>query len=181
MDVESTSSSGWKNWNECTVCGQHFYGKVQLAMGWECWKTYVRLDAQHARYRAMNTLGDALRADGQVELALSAFKATLPILEHMGPGWFSGTLIVKENIATCLHQMGRDEEALSMEREVYQLNLRLRGPTNEHTLVTVCNVASSLLNLGRYEEAARMTRSHVGPAQKKLGADTTSCFGLNNI
>ena len=58
-----------------------------------------------------------------------------------------------------------------MFREVYEDNVRLRGPKDEVTLINVYNVANSLFRLGRYEEAARTIRSHMGPTRKKLGAD----------
>ena len=54
---------------------------------------------------------------------------------------------------------------------MYQHDLRLNGPTHEGTLIDVINLANSLMSLDRYEESARTIRRHVGPAQKKLGAD----------
>ena len=65
--MEAPSDSDWKKWYACTVCSQYFHGKVKLAMGWECWKTYVRLDAQHVRVYAMTKLGNGLQANGQAE------------------------------------------------------------------------------------------------------------------
>ena len=82
--MEAADGSDWEKWYACTVCGQEFHGKVKLAMAWECWKTYVRLDVEFARVQAMNLLGGALRNDRQGELALSVFQAQLQLSNTWG-------------------------------------------------------------------------------------------------
>ena len=68
--------------------------------------------------------------------------------------------------------LGRDEEALVLQREVYSVGLKLFGE-HEHTLRAANNYAVTLRELKRFEEARTLLRKTVPVARRILG-DTDS-------
>ena len=84
-------------------------------------------------------------------------------------------LIVQGNLAIAYRKLGRDEEALSIRREVYSGTLKLNGEEHEDTLTTANNYAGTLRDLLRFEEARSLLRKTIPVARRVLGEgnDTT--------
>ena len=66
-------------------------------------------------------------------------------------------------------KLGRYEEALRIERDVYSGWLKLEGRENQRTLTTANNYADSLLSLRRFEEAKSLMLEMLPVALRALG------------
>ena len=62
------------------------------------------------------------------------------------------------NLAISYEQLGRQEEALKMHRDVYCVNSKLYGEEHESTLQAATNYANSLLALERHGEAKTLLK-----------------------
>ena len=78
-------------------------------------------------------------------------------------------LIVQSNLANTYGMLGRREEALSMQRDVYSGRLKLHGEEHESTLEAGINYAISLNDLRRFEETRSLLRKTTPVAQRVLG------------
>jgi hypothetical protein len=63
----------------------------------------------------------------------------------------------------------RDEEALSLRRDVYSGRLKLHGEEYKETIRAANNYAHSLCSLKRFEEAKSLFRKTMPAAQRVLG------------
>ena len=75
---------------------------------------------------------------------------------------------VQSNLATTYQEIGRLEEALALQREVYSVCLKLFGE-HEHTLRAANNYACSLYELHRFKEAKELLRKTMPVARRILG------------
>ena len=65
------SNSDWdvvnkrlERWRRCGLCEQEYHGVVRCALGWACWKTYVkRPEDDRVRMSAVSTLGESLSGE----------------------------------------------------------------------------------------------------------------------
>jgi len=73
------------------------------------------------------------------------------------------------NLANTYRHLGREEEALSMRRDVYSGWLRLVGEEHGDTIREAKNYAISLFNLQRFEEAKALLRKTVPVGRRVLG------------
>ena len=78
-------------------------------------------------------------------------------------------LVVQSNLANTYGMLGRREEALSMQRDVYSGRLKLHGEEHESTLEAGINYAISLNDLRRFEETRSLLRKTTPVAQRVLG------------
>ena len=97
----------------------------------------------------MSVLGSGLAATGNHEDALSVEEANLSMMRRIGASE-EDVLDVQSNLAVTYDQLGRDEEALEMKRDVYSGHLKLNGEQHRHTLIAANNYATSLFGLGRF-------------------------------
>ena len=81
----------------------------------------------------------------------------------------SNILIVTTNLANSYRALGRLEQALQMDRDVYSGWLKLKGEEHETTLSTANNYAVSLLRVKRFEEAKSVLRKAMPVARRVLG------------
>ena len=65
--------------------------------------------------------------------------------------------------------LGRFEQAVQIERDVYSGRLRLQGEQNEVTILAANNYASTLKLLERFEEARSLLRRTIPVARHVLG------------
>ena len=156
-------------WYSCSQCEQWYHGVVACALGWACWKTYLgRPETDAARRNAMTQLGNGLsQADLHAD-ALSVQVAELSTLRRLG-AQEEIILPVQSNLAVTYFVLRRDEQALSMRRDVYFGSVRLFGDESEETFVAVENYALSLLTVRRFEEAKRLLRKTMPVARRVLG------------
>ena len=73
------------------------------------------------------------------------------------------------NLANTYRHLGREEEALSMRRDVYSGRLKLSGHEDLNTLIAANNYALSLDDLKRFEEAKSLLRKTIPVARRVLG------------
>jgi hypothetical protein len=155
-------------WHMCSLCEQKYHGVVKCALGWACWKTYVgRPEAIQPRIGSMELLANGLQEARHYEDALSVREAELAMVRRLGAP-VCNILVSMNNIACTYHMLGRDEEALSMRRDVYSGHLKLHGEEDEDTLVAANNYADTLRCLRRFEEAKSLLRKTMPVARRVL-------------
>ena len=162
-------ASRWTRWHTCSLCEQRYHGVVYCALGWACWKTYVgRVEGDLARRFAMQQLGSGLSAAKRHEDALSVKEADLSMRRRLGDSE-EGILVARSNLAVTYTSIGRFEEALRTERDVYSGRMKLNGEEHERTLRVAYNYSSSLISLKRFEEAKSLVRKTLPVARRVLG------------
>ena len=162
------------------MCKQEYHGVVRCALGWACWRTYLgRSEADELRRLAMNLLGSGLSAAGHREDGLSVQEAELSLMKHVGESE-GNILLVLGNLAGTYSDLGRKEEALRLEKEIYSRSLRLYGEEHSQTFSAANNYAISLRHQLRYEEAKTLLRKTMPVAQRALGTshENTIRIGL---
>ena len=159
----------WARWHTCGLCEQQYHGVVKCGLGWACWKTYVgRPEGDWVRMSAMRNLGSGLSAAERHADALSVKEAELSMARRFGANE-ECLLGVQINLANTYSNLGRLEEALQLERDVYNGSLRLSGEEDVDTLTAANNYARSLTELKRFEEARALLRKAVPAARRVLG------------
>ena len=167
--VERDADTGWARWYICGLCEQEYHGVVACALGWACWKTYVgRPQTDQIRRLAMGVLGNGLGSAGHNEDALSVGEAELATMRRVGTSE-GNILVAQSNLAITYQKLGRQEQALQIERDVYSGRLRLNGAESMGTLVAANNCGSSLVDLRGFEEAKSLLRETIPVARRVLG------------
>ena len=159
----------WSRWNRCSLCEQEYYGVVKCALGWACWKAYLgRPEEDGARIMATNQLANGLGAVRHHEAALSVKKAELVMRQRLGDST-ENLLALQSNIATTYGKLGRTQDAMSMERDVYSGRLKLHGEEHPQTLRAANNYASGLFDLERFDEAKTLMRKTIPVSRQVFG------------
>ena len=159
----------WARWHKCGQCEQNYHGIVACALGWACWKTYVgRPEADHARQLAISVLGRSLFEAEHFADALSVQEAELSMLRRLGVPE-NNILLAQNYLASTYKQLGRSEEALRIERDVYFGWLKLNGEEHEDTLIAALNYTNSLSKLKRFKESKSLLRRTTPVARRALG------------
>ena len=78
-------------------------------------------------------------------------------------------LVVQANLAQTLTRMGRVEQAVQIERDVYYGYLKVVGEENRDTSTVAINYSASLIQLQRFEEARLVLRKTLPVARRVLG------------
>ena len=159
----------WTRWHACSLCEQQYHGVVRCAMGWACWKTHVgRPEVDGSRRMAIGVLGNGLSHGGQHADALPVIEAELAMKRRLGVPE-SSILVTQSNLAITYGELGRYEQSLQLERDVYSGRLKLLGEEHEETLLAANNYAISLHRLQRPKEASSVLRKMMPVAQRVLG------------
>ncbi|CAH0373421.1 unnamed protein product [Pelagomonas calceolata] len=159
----------WRRWCSCSLCEQEYHGVVKCALGWACWKTYLgRPETDEVQGMAMSMLGNGLFFAHNYEDALSVYEAMLHMLRRLGAAE-EHILIAQSSLASTYRALGRNEDALQMDRDIYSGRLRLNGEENGHTLLAANNYSTSLIGLKRFEEAKSLLRRTMPVARRVLG------------
>ena len=166
---DKVKQARWDRWDTCSLCKQRHHGVVRCALGWACWKTYLgRPETDSSRQCAMTELGNGLHEADHYEAALSVKEAELSMERRLGAPEIN-ILDTQSNLAMTYSSLGRLEEALQLERDVYHGTLRLLGEEDWDTLVSANNYADSLREAGRFEEAKSLLRKMIPVARRVLG------------
>ena len=159
----------WMRWYACGLCEQEYHGVVRCALGWACWKTYVgRPEANWARINAMTELGNGLFDAGHHEDALSVGEAELAMARRLGVSE-EDLLVLQTNLACTYGRLGRLEQALRIERDVYRGRLKLNGEESRATLLAATNYASTLFERSLHSRAKPLMRKLIPVARRVLG------------
>ena len=118
----------------------------------------------------MTMLGSGLSAAGHDEDALSVKEARLAMMRRLGSPE-SSILGTQSNIANTYHVLGRLEEALQIERDVYAGRLKVQGEEHPKTLIAANNYAAALVGLQRFEEAKALVLKTMPVARRVIGDD----------
>ena len=118
------------------------------------------------------------------EDALSVFEATLDAERRFSCESSSSErhiLCIRIHIARCFSKLGRLDETIAIEREVYAREKVLLGPTDDDTLITANNLIYSLIRLKQYVEAKALAREVIPRCRRALGSedDLTLTFEEN--
>jgi len=168
-NLELKARKAWERWHTCSLCEQKHHGVVRCALGWACWKTYVgRPERDSFRRDAMTLLGNGLNAADEHEAALSVRETELSTLQRRDAPEKS-LLGVKNNLSNTYAALGRHEQSLCLQQDVYSGCIMFFGEEYRDTLVAALNYASSLLDLQRSEEARALMRKTIPVAQRVLG------------
>jgi len=88
-------------------------------------------------------------------------------------------LVLQGNLANCLDNLGRRDEALVLEREIYARQMAVQG-LNKDSIISGLNLAASLGKSQLWDEAKALTRDRLLPAALQLlGADHHLTLTLN--
>ena len=159
----------WARWHTCSLCEQDYHGVVLCALSWACWKTYVgRAERDQARGMAMTELGAGLDSADHDADALSVKEARFSMLRRLGAPE-ENVLVAQSNLASTYRSLGRLEDCLRMQGNVYSGTLKLYGEEHGDTLVDANNYAITLSELERYAEAKSLYRKTISVARRVLG------------
>ena len=116
----------------------------------------------------MNMLGSSLAATGHFKDAVIVQEAQLSMWRRLGAE--GGILLpIQNNLANTYAHLGRHEDALQMQRDVYSGRSTLLGEGDDLTLSVANNYANSLMNFKRYGEAKSLLHKTVPVARRVLG------------
>ena len=90
-------------------------------------------------------------------------------------------LVAQGNLAVSYENLGRDEEALRMKRDVYSGRLRLLGEEDALTLQAALNCATSLIDLKRCEEARSLLCRTIPVTRRILGESNNLTLKMRTI
>ena len=89
---------------------------------------------------------------------------------------------VQGNLANSYTALGRFEQALSIDREIYARRSTLYGKCHEHTLATAGNLASTLVDeLQQFDEARAFLRDRIPEATRALGKNHDITFRMQRM
>ena len=126
------------------------------------------INGSATRLFAMGVLGAGLADAYHHEDALSVREVELSMHRRIGAPE-EHLLAVQSNLACTYGELGRDEQALDLRRDVYSGNLRLNGEESETTLKAANNYANILLIMKRYAEGKSLLRKTMPVARRVLG------------
>ena len=169
----------WSRWTRCAICDQNYRGVVSCALGWACWRSYVQRPMEApAKRAALTTLGSGLMDGDRASEALTVFQAQL---KHAYKEQDEESITAaKGNCAMCLSKLGRDAEAVVINRELYGQVRKANGTDDIDTLVAALTLAKSLRALSSFSEARALLREVVPIAMTTLGGDHGVTLELNS-
>jgi tetratricopeptide (TPR) repeat protein len=113
--------------------------------------------------------------------ALELIRASLALREKILPPDHPEMAIALRNMAEVLHQLGRDDEALTLAARAHDTLVRAYGPRSGDAAVSLSNQGEYLVDAGRPAEAedilieaTRIWESQVGPTDYLLGYPLTA-------
>ena len=166
---EDAINARWWRWHTCGLCKQSYHGVVRCAFGWACWKTYVgRPETDQVRVSATRLLGNVLFDAGDHEDALLARQAELSLMKRVGaPG--DHMLAVQTRVGYSYNALGRHEEGLPLQRDVYSGRLKLHGENHQETIWSAGYLANGLYRTRRFDEGKALLRKTIPVARRVLG------------
>ena len=122
----------------------------------------------HGRVSAIRLLGNALFDAGDHEDALLARQAELSLMKRVGaPG--DHMLAAQTRVGYSYNALGRNEEALPLQRDVYSGRLKLYGENHQETIWSAGYLANSLYRTRRFDEGKALLRKVIPVARRVLG------------
>ena len=128
----------------------------------------------------MNLLGNGLYSANHIKDALSVKEAELAMMRRIGAPEES-ILVAQGNLAITYGALGRNEESLQLDRDVYSGFFRLYGEEHGNTLMAASNYTNLLLDLRRFEEARSLLRKMIPVARRALGEGAVNTLRMRWI
>ena len=128
----------------------------------------------------MTHLGNGLSNAECHEDALSVKEAELAMMRRIGAPEES-ILVAQGNLVITYGALGRNEESLQLDRDVYSGFLRLYGEEHETTLMAASNYTNLLIALQRFEEARSLLRKMIPVARRALGEGAVNTLRMRWI
>jgi Tfp pilus assembly protein PilF len=117
----------------------------------------VRLDPSHPMmFTAQSNLARVWHFKGEPEKAEEVYRRLIDSSTASFGRSDTRTLLLLNNLGTCLSGQGRYAEAEAVHRETFNLRLELYGPDHPQTLNAENNLAYDLVKLGRADEALEL-------------------------
>ena len=85
---------------------------------------------------------------------------------------------MQSNLSNTYHSLGRLEEALQMDRDIYYGRVKLDGKENSHTISAAVNYADSLMEFERFTEVKSLLQEVIPMAQRVLGETNITTLRL---
>ena len=168
----------WMRWLACSLCEQQYHGFVACALGFACWKTYVgRSDEEFLPLQsaAMSALGFGLQSCGRPADAIVAYEA---VASGEGSSDYA-RVDTLNNIAVCLGETGKHEEALSLRRRIYAIYKADRSRVPATTYFSAAdNLVNSLQVSGLFNESKTLLHDIVPEARRTLGPEAPLTLSL---
>lgn len=159
--IAQREQRGWRSWTTCQTCLHEFTGEMSLALA-EAWSENEPSDTNAQSY-----LGAALRRSGRYTDCVRIHRGVVAYCRAEHGDDHPDTLCCMGNLAAALGDLGKHEEAESIQRAIISAH---RLNTHEE-LATQTNLASSMRDLGRFEEAESILRSVIGERELAHGKD----------
>ncbi len=128
-------------------------------------------DRMWARQRVLHALGLMEYERRQPDLAINYFRAVLEVESRMSGINAPITLGTRSNIAACLEQMGRLEEAEVALEELVERDTQIFGRHHPETLPVLHNLASVYQKQGRLDDAETLLIEVLAACQKTFGEE----------
>ena len=125
----------------------------------------------------MNLLGNGLFAAQHGEDALSVRETELSMRRRIGAP-AAAILNAQANLASSYQLLGRLEDALSVERDIYSRRLKICGEDSHDALSETVNLALILRNTGNKPEAKELLQARIPVAERSLGRENYVYFRL---
>ena len=162
--------SRWAVWDHCPLCHQYIVGPMRHALGWACWRSYVRKPDGQLRARAMEGLGYSLGEVNRNEMGAAVLEATIDLTQRLGEERNE----IIEGLANCYARLGRDEVAHRLRTKSYEDSKASDGEAHPQTLRRACNLGEGLSGA----ERKPWFRKQVKIAQTALGEDDPLTLAL---
>jgi len=124
----------------------------------------------------MNVLGNGLIAANHPD-AVTVKETELSTLRRVGAPE-DHILVVQSNLSSTYAKLGRFEESLQLDRDIYYGRLKFFGEEHRNTLHEANNYASSLSQLRYYAKAKALQRRTIPVARRVLGESDVLTFKL---
>ena len=123
----------------------------------------------------MEALGTAL-GESRPEKALEVIKTSLALNRRYWSHDENAIILTQNKLANCLHDVGRDDDALLLMREVYAKAKASRGSSDDTTILCGSNLCGTLLRVDRFRDARHLALELI-PAARRL--ESSSPYWLN--
>ena len=132
------------------------------------------------RSTALVCLGKAFRPS-QPEEALQVFETYLALFRRRWPQAKEVITMAQSDLACCLNEVGRHDEAVVLMRGIYARRVAMHGAAHEDTISSGQCLAVSLNTIELWSEAKTLTRDQLLPAaERSLGADSHTTLMLKH-
>lgn len=180
-EEQCQQQTGMLSWCTCALCHQDYTGPMQMGLAKEGVRRVQHLlERDEKRLFANNNLAAALLRKGNYAQAEVLF-ANIKLLAIAG----DNNPEIAHDLANCLTQQCKYEEAVTLERHNLQINRRVHGVEHRSTLDAKQALATALQHNDQLEEAETVFRTTLSTMKRVLpknaGFTLVAMNGLANM